>query len=416
MKRAFLAIFFLGALAALGVKAQLPAAWQNWQHSRPIALEPASEPRLVRVVLPMAVYGQAQASLADVRVIDDAGNEVPHVLYARPGQKTREWRSARLSEVGFVPGRYTTLVVDTGEDDALHNSVEIETDEKDFMVWVEIAASDDRKSWRVVRERAPIYRFEKDGLEGAQTISYPETRSRWLRVRILEGEEQFPVRACRTALELVEEAERTPLPANPELQPDAPAQESRWQVDLGVARVPVSAVRFEAAQAEFHRAVRVSMSEDGKSWRRVGSGAIYRYREPRGDQPRSSLQVEFREARGRYWRVTIFNRNDVPIEGLRVQLAGTPRHVVFRQQSGGSYRLLYGNSRVKAPEYELARLTAREELEVAFSGSLGEAEINSAYVSPEPWSERHPVVLWVALGIAVAVLGWLALRSLRTQQ
>ncbi|MCH7767141.1 MAG: DUF3999 family protein, partial [Acidobacteria bacterium] len=110
------------------------------------------------------------------------------------------------------------------------------------------------------------------------------------------------------------------------------------------------------------------------------------------------------------------NRNDVPIEGLRVQLAGTPRHVVFRQQSGGSYRLLYGNSRVKAPEYELARLTAREELEVAFSGSLGEAEINSAYVSPEPWSEQHPVVLWVALGIAVAVLGWLALRSLRTQQ
>ena len=200
MKRALLAIFFLCALAALGVKAQLPAAWQNWHYARSIALEPASEPRLVRVVLPMAVYGQAQASLADVRVIDDAGNEVPHVLYARQGQKTREWRSARLSEVGFVPGRYTTLVVDTGEDDALHNSVEIETDEKDFMVWVGIAASDDRKSWRIVRERAPIYRFEKDGLEGTQAISYPETRSRWLRVRILEGEKQFPVRACRTAL------------------------------------------------------------------------------------------------------------------------------------------------------------------------------------------------------------------------
>lgn len=416
MKRALLAIFFLCALAALGVKAQLPAAWQNWHYSRPIALEPASEPRLVRVALPMAVYGQAQASLADVRVIDDAGNEVPHVLYARPGRKSREWRSARLSEVGFVPGRYTTLVVDTSEDDALHNSVEIQTEKKDFMVWVEIAASDDRKSWRIVRERAPIYRFEKDGLEGAQTISYPETRSRWLRVRILEGDKQFPVRACRTALELVEEAERTPLPVNPELQPDAPAQESRWEVDLGVARVPVSAVHFEATQPQFHRAVRVSMSEDGKTWRNVGRGAIYRYREPRGDQPRSSLQVEFREARGRYWRVTIFNRNDIPIEGLRVQLAGTPRHVVFRQQSGGSYRLLYGNSRIKAPEYELARLTAREELEATLSGSLGEAEINSAYVSPEPWTERHPVVLWVALGIAVAVLGVLALRALRTQQ
>ena len=56
--------------------------------------------------------------------------------------------------------------------------MEIQTEEKDFMVWVEIAASDDRVTWRIVRERAPIYRFEKDGLEGTQTISYPRTRSR----------------------------------------------------------------------------------------------------------------------------------------------------------------------------------------------------------------------------------------------
>jgi len=38
---------------------------------------------------------------------------------------------------------------------------------------------------------------------------------------------------------------------------------------------------------------------------------------------------------------------------------------------------------------------------------------NVGYLSPEPWSERHPALLWLALAVAVAVLGLLALRALR---
>ena len=419
MKRALFILFpfcTLAAMAAMATGGSLPEAWRNWQYSRPIALAPQAESGLVRVALPLAVHGQSQARLADLRVMDEEGREVPYVLHARLGRKTSEWRDVGFSEVGFVPGRYTGMVVDAGKGDALHNAVEIRTDKKDFMVWVEVAASDDAENWRIVRARAPIYRFEKDGLTGVQVVSYPETRSRRLRVRILEGEEQFPIHGFRVGLEVVEEAERNALPVSLELNAAGPSKESRWQADPGAAHVPVSAVWVAATQPEFHRAARVSVSEDGKSWRHVGRGAFYRYRESHRDEPRSSLHLEFPEVRGRHWRVTVFNRNDPPIEGLRVELGGTPRYVVFRADAGQSYHLLYGNSRTAAPEYELARLTPREDLETAPTGSLGEAEGNSAYISPEPWSERHSFVLWIGLGLAVVVLGGLALRSLRTQQ
>jgi hypothetical protein len=44
-------------------------------------------------------------------------------------------------------------------------------------------------------------------------------------------------------------------------------------------------------------------------------------------------------------------------------------------------------------------------------------QANAAYrgrPDDRPWSERHPAVLWVAIVVAVAILGTIALRSMKT--
>ncbi len=395
--------------------AQVPDEWKNWLYFRPISLGSTAEPRLVRVTLPLETFGRAQKSLADLRVIGANRKEVPYVLHARVGKEERQWRQGEIADLGFIPGEHTQLVVDVGSDHDAHNSLEIQTGVNEFFAWVEIAASDDRENWHVLREKGPIYRFD-DTREGNTVLSYPDSRARWLRLKVLEPERRFAVYGCRIAYEIVEAAELVELPV---LGPDpaAASKESRWQVDLGIENVPASSVRFQAEQLEFHRTVRVYASVDGENWRRVGQGNIYRYPKPeaseREQDQRTLLQVRFPEARGRYWRVAVLNRDDSPIEGLLPSLGGTPRHVVFRQQPATTYQLLYGNSRTSAPEYDLARITPREELESAAAGELGPEATNPDYLSPEPWSERHPIVLWVALGIAVAILGLLALRSLR---
>lgn len=409
-----LAVF---ALTPLCVEAQLSAAWRNWQYVRPITMEPPAGPALARVTLPMDIFGPARERLADLRVIDGTGTEVPYVLSARSGSRRREWRNATLSEVGFVPTKFTQAVVDAGGSRALHNLLEIRVEEKEFFAWVEVAASDDLRVWRVVRARAPVFRLQEEGRQDGQTVSYPQTRARWLRLRLLDGTTRVSVRHARVAYEVIEEAERVPLPEPLGRDQESPPRESRWQVDLKTAHLPVSAVRFETARPEFHRPVRVRTSLDGKSWQDVCCGEIYRYHIEAGldGSPRlqEALRVEFSEAWGRYWRVAVLNRNDAPIADLVPILEGVPRHVVFRHTPGNSYHLLYGNSRAEAPQYDLARLTSRTALDRAAAGRLGPEEANSAYVSPEPWTERHPVLLWAVLGLTVGVLGFLAMRSLR---
>jgi hypothetical protein len=395
--------------------AELPDNWKAWRFSRTIVVPRGVESQLVRATLPLEVVGRAQPSLDDLRVIDDRGTEVPYILYARVGTRTLNWRATKLSEAGFVAGEYTQVVVDSGTSGRLHNSIEIEIVESNFFTWIEVAASDDGEVWRVVRERAPLFRFENEKLEGSRTLSYPDTRARWLRLRLL-GDEKLTVRAVRVAEEVIEKAELAPLAARPGLDRDSPEGESVWKVDLAHANVPVSVVRCETERLEFHRPVRISASHDGESWNSVSQGEIYRYAglvaEGAGDRERQRLRIRFDEARGRYWRIAVLDRNDSPLEDLSCELLWAPRHVVFRPESEDGYRLLYGNHRADPPTYELARLTVRKEQEQAAPADLGAQSANEGYVSPDPWSERHPGVLWLALALTIVVLGWIALRSL----
>jgi hypothetical protein len=388
----------------------LSNAWVNWQAWRPIDASATAQPRLVRFELPVAVYGSTQLELADLRVIDDSGREVPFVIDSAQPRPAQVWSYATLSDVGFVPGRYTQAVADVGAGRVLHNTLRLAVpeSESDFFEWVAVDASDDLSTWRVVRERAPIFRFRADGLEGQQQVAFPETSSRWLRVRILDGQRRFSIAAVTVSREVVTTPELRPLAAPATLNPKSPERKSWWDADLTINDVPVTSASFTAAQPAFHRPVTVSVSDDGASWTEVAQGDIYR------ESGSEQLSVEVPEGRGRYWRVAVFNRNDAPIDKLRVRLSTTPRYVVFRQMPERSYFVLYGNSLATAPEYDFATLTTRDQRDAAPTVTAGGESRNAAYQSPEPWTERHAWVMWVALLAAVVVIGTLAIRSMRS--
>ncbi|MFQ5695769.1 MAG: DUF3999 family protein [Terriglobia bacterium] len=415
MRRA--ALLVLSAAALVAAAAKLPPAWHEWRYSRPLTLPSTEEARLAQVTLPLPVYGRAAAHLGDLRLIDDTGQEAAYLVVKRYGGTKREWREARVLETSFVPDRFTQAIVDTGATGQPHNGVELETARQDFFTRAEVAVSDDARRWRILADNIPFFRLPaksgsaSGGKRESLQLSYPESRVRFLRVRIAESGERFPLQGAKVLYEVVEEAERARLEPRFVSRPDAPRRESWWQLDLGAERVPALEVRFSlaaSAPAAFYRSVAVFAGDDGVHWTQAGRGEIRRTAE--GD---STLTIAFNEARGRYWRVVVYDGDDPPLEGITPQLYAVPRHLVFQQQPRRSYRLLYANQRTEAPRYELARLADREEVAAAAAGQVGPEEENEAWVDPRPWSERHAVVLWVALGIAVVALAWLALRSLR---
>jgi hypothetical protein len=411
----------LAAFAAWA-DAPLPAAWKYWHYARAIELPPpdamssATTGRgpLAGVVLPADFYRHTDTRLADLRVIDDRGAEVPFVVSQRPRSFQSSALPTTLRENSFSAGAFTQLVLDAGAHPPFHNSVEIETGEPDFIAWVQVEASDDGHVWRMVQERAPIFRFRKNAHEGTQVVHYSENNAPYLRVRILDGARKFPVTSAQILHQTSEPAERVPLQLGLIADAKQPAGRSVWSAELGDVAPLVTEVRFDVrTPAEFIRSVDISSSVDGKDWDPLQSGEIYRY--ARGDARQEQLAVAMNPSRGRSrrLRVEIVNGNDAPLGLDAPKLYITPQHIAFEEQAGRGYRLIYGQERAESAEYDLVRRLSAAQLASVVAGELGPEEVNTGWADPRPWTEAHDSFLWLVLLAAVMLLWYAAVRSLR---
>jgi hypothetical protein len=409
---AAVASFILIPLATLAVST-LPKAWDHWRYSRAIELPATAATRLVEVRVADEVFLRSASSLEDLRVIDEQGNETPYTVFMLDGAKKTENLAATLHERSFVPGEYTQAVIEIKGDAPFHNSLEIETPEQNFIEWVSVDASDDAHTWRIVQERAPIFRFAKEGREGTRVVHYSDNNARYLRVRIFDGEKQFPISGAEVLREVSGPEERVPLEA--QLTPDAHARagQSVWTADLGGRGIPASEVRFEVAPMEFIRDVNLAASDDNKEWRNFASGQIYRFHQGAKVQQALTVPIPYGGSSARYWRVTVENGNDSALPVTTVQLYTTPRHLMFEQQAGKSYTLIYGQERAEAAKYDLGERINEELRRTAIPGKLGPEELNAEWVDPRPWTETHEIVLWGVLLLAVIAIGFTAIQSMR---
>jgi len=405
------AAILLAATLTLAAR-PLPHAWRNWRYSRAIELPATDTARLAAVVVPQDAYQHVQQGLGDIRVIDDGGGEVPFVGYEHEASVSSTTLPTQLIENSFAPGHYTQIVLDDGTKAPFHNCIEINAAESDFIEWVSVEASDDAHVWRIVQERAPIFRFRKESREGTQTVSYSPNNARYLRVRVLDGEKQFSIYGASLTYKTVEPAERERVDATITTDPAALAGETAWRLDLGTPARNVREVRFEVGPADFSRAVEISTSEDGTEWSPFAHGEIYRFQ--RDDTAEEHLTVDVPGyATNHYWRIEVVNGNDSPLPGIAPSIYMTPTHILFEQQPGRSYRLLYGQSRAAAPQYDLARRIGGKQESAAVAGNAGNEEENQDYSDPRPWTEKNSYFLWIVVGLAVLLLGYSAIRSLR---
>jgi hypothetical protein len=109
-------------------------------------------------------------------------------------------------------------------------------------------------------------------------------------------------------------------------------------------------------------------------------------------------------------RLTIQNGDDVPLALRNVALVMRERQVCFLRKANTSYTLRYGDPSLGAPQYDLTPIEAAA-ADASVSTLGAERALTPETAAERPFTERHPVLLWVALIIVVGTLGVVALRS-----
>lgn len=409
-----MALLFLAAPAPPFVRAieaqpqpagALPSHWHHWKYFRRIRVSESSASRLVALIVPVAVYTRAEPRLADVRIIDDRGREIPFAEITFPGSTRTTYLPRRALQARFVPGQFTEYVLDLGPRSLPCDFLAITGAATHPAALVQIDASDNGRDWRPARKRAAIGKWPNP------VLAFPETIARFLRLRIYYREATFTIRTMIAGRQARIPPDRVSVTALLDPEPSTTARTTVWRIDLH-GPTPVDEADFETTQPAFSRTAAVFASANGQDWNRAGEGSIFRT--ARDSTPTERLNVAFPPHRDRYWRVELRNGNDSPLAAVRLRLSMTPRRLVFRQEPGQQYRLLYGQSEAEAPRYDLARTASEQTLRtVPLLASAANEQTNVDWMDPRPWSEKHAAVLWLATLLAVLILGLAAARALR---
>lgn len=128
--------------------------------------------------------------------------------------------------------------------------------------------------------------------------------------------------------------------------------------------------------------------------------------------PASWSASSFTSRSGTHWTVTVHNQDDPPLDIRAVSLQMIARDLCFDAAPNAIYTLYYGDSTLSPPRYDYATLFALNK--GAARAALGPELLNPLYTprpDARPFTEKHPMLLWIALLAAILILGIIALRS-----
>ena len=162
MKRFALVIVILAAASML--PSILPAFAQAAMSSWPFLAEVntrSGAPGAYDLALPLQVMDKSREDLADLRLFDANGKEIPYALRIRRDVDDKREVGGRLFNYGNAGSKASEASVDLGENPGEHNEVEIETAGTNFRRSIPIAVCEVRENARRdagSRPRRPVRR------------------------------------------------------------------------------------------------------------------------------------------------------------------------------------------------------------------------------------------------------------------
>lgn len=363
-----------------------------------------------------AIYAHAAPQLADLRLYRDT-REVPYVIadilsttaaYPRNEPVNLGLRNGKtVFDVKMPGGPYTDVWLN------------IAPKVQNFVVSVDVSGRDDLGSTEITQLGSyTIFDLTQQKLGRSTVLHLPPSTFAYLHFSI-EGSLPPDAVESLTYATTTDASPQTVVVAETSRMTQAD-RTSVIHFDIP-ANVPVDSIVFVHAPSSgnFHRQVEVEVaSPEKKAGNSPSTTSTFDILSYHGVQNGKRIDEEslrhgvFGRPGATHWTVTIQNGDDPPVALDSVKLEMFPHRLCFDAAAGVAYSLYYGDLALSAPQYDYASLFHADK--EAAQAKFGPEQANSRFVprpDERPFTEKHPALLWIALVIAVAVLGGVALRT-----
>jgi hypothetical protein len=414
-----------------------------------ISLETPPGGPLNEVAVPESVYRAVRhEDLRDLRVFNEAGEVVPHSLRHQVFEEQRssarkpllvfpvegdpqnpavagevevsENPSGKLLSVRFsghkggTPTTARAYLLDLREQDQDLKSLEFEwsSTEPSRVIVVQVEASDDLKSWRLIVADGVLAKLNYQGKSLDQKrIELPKTRARFLKVT---SKSPFPFKPESVEGEFVSRTQVEAARSWIKIPGVAPVDPKDPFVFDTQAALPVDAVRVLLPEENMFMHVRLLSGVDPHGpWVERFTGTAYRVGLD-GQEVQSAPFSTGRLSSDRYWALSL-QANEAGLAGKipALELGWVPHQLLFMARGSGPFRLAYGSAAVEGADFDFPALMA--ELALSRKGAPvvpqvarllgGQTELGGTdRLVPEPVPTVHPWKQWVLWGTLVIAL------------
>ena len=363
--------------------------------------------------------------------MDDRGTEVASIVQQMPFE-IRATIPAKIINQQFEKGR-SIYTVDAGENNN-SNALQLTTESRNFSRRVTVEGSNSGV-WEMLRDDGYVMDFSRDETAQSLKINFAATKYRYLLVTIFDKNETpleissidlYPTTITKSPLKLLP-TEMISQTQDPKLRativtikiedlrtPNSQIEIFPENVDLPIIG-PSYSSKVPGTHVSFHRRVEIEQcfpTPENKDLRcsTLTSGNIYNISIDR--LRAQNLTIDYPEAHSGNLRLKIYNYDDQPLKIRGVKISGAPRLLLFKHEAGRSYKLMYGNEKASAPQYDLARLSPYFEVTNLKRFQLGtETKLElTPEINPSNSTQKNPLWLWAVIVIAVGFLGTLIYR------
>jgi uncharacterized protein DUF3999 len=410
MKRLF-AILLLALVASSSATVAVLGdnALSAWPYLAELTLTRA-DGALYEFPVPLQVMDKARDDLADLRLYDAAGKEIPYAVRVRRELDDASPIAGRMFNQVAV-GNTSEVSVDLGEAPGEHNEVEIETAGTNFRRAVTVEGSDTGADWKLLKSGDVIFSFTSiNNTARSGRVNYSTSRFRYLRVRVSADErvdrEPPAITGVRVWLANREKGAAVTwhvVVPSYQLLRHGGAPASSWTIDLG-GKVPCDSLSLGTDDQSFSRPFQVEVVDDPQNPRLIASGELAK---SVGDSRQVTTITFDNEENARKLRLITDDYNNAPLAISSIQASAPLRELYFqlREPAQPPLKLYFGNANAGAPHYDFEKELSAKLKEPITPVAIGSFVTNPIYSPPSlPFTERLPWLIYLVLTISSVAL------------
>jgi hypothetical protein len=389
---------------------------KNWRYRLDVSPpEARTTSRWQDFVLTPTVFEAARLDLADLRLFDAEGHELPYDLRIRRPDYRTETIPGKIFNRSRGTDGSAEVAIDLGSETVEHNEVDVELPLRQYHRQARLEGSVNGLDWRLLVGKN-LFHFElgKDRLEDRR-LSYSPSRYRYLRVRVepdrVVDKSPLEITAVKVLRRVEVPGESLTLPgrlgAREPVRTDG-VPGSAWTIALGGDHVPCERITCEVDDPEFVRNYRIESGGPPGEDTPFGPVTSGVWRRTAGSDLKPVV-AEFPEIQASRLRLVVTDAGNPPLNVRSVTFGASAREVVFPgvdSTTAGSLRLYVGNPKGFAPRYDFARNLPASLEPAPTRRTLSSRLENPDYLpEPKPLTERWPWLIYVVLGVIAATLG-----------